>query len=310
MAAGVLVKVNLGRMAEHYIGIDIGGTFVKGVLIREEEVLIKTTKDTRDEKGQWQSSVAQIYRDLAGQCQGEIAGIGLSAPGIADSQNKTITCMPGRLNGLEGFNWSNYLDHSVYVLNDAHAALISESQWGVAKGCPNVVMLTLGTGVGGGLLIDGKLVQGFLQRAGHLGHISIDCHNDQPDITGITGSLEDAIGECTLQHRSLGKFNKTKDLVAAYQTGDTWATYLWLKMIRSLALGIVSFCNTVSPEIVVLAGGITAAGEKLLKPLSEFMALYEWRIDGHATPVKLAQFEEFAGSIGAALFARSQNYKS
>ena len=293
-------------MAERYIGIDIGGTFVKGVLISDQEVLVKTTRTTKDEKGHWQSSVAEIYWELAGKNQKPVTGVGLSAPGIADDQNKTITCMPGRLNGLEGFDWSNYLDHQVHVLNDAHAALMSESHWGVAKNCPNVVMLTLGTGVGGGLLIDGKLVQGFLQRAGHLGHISIDCHSEHQDITGISGSLEDAIGESTLRQRSLGKFKKTKDLVAAYEAGETWATYLWLKMVRSLALGIVSFCNTISPDMVVLAGGIATAREKLIDPLEKFLELYEWRINGQATPIKLAEFEEFAGAMGAAIFARTR----
>ncbi len=294
-------------MTEHYIGIDIGGTYVKGVLANREQVLLKTTRDTRNEQGQWQSSVAEIYWELAGKSDDAIKGVGLSAPGIADSLNKSITCMPGRLNGLEGFDWSSYLDHQVYVLNDAHAALMAESRWGVAKSYQNVVMLTLGTGVGGGLLIDGKLIQGYLQRAGHLGHITIDCHNDQQDITGISGSLEDAIGESTLLKRSLGKFKKTKDLVMAYENGDTWATYTWLRMMRSLALGIVSLCNTISPDLVVLAGGIATAREKLLDPLEVFLELYEWRIDGHATPIKLAEFEEFAGAMGAALFAQSRN---
>ena len=147
--------------------------------------------------------------------------------------------------------------------------------------------------------------QGYLQRAGHLGHISIDSNFETQDITGISGSLEDAVGEATLAKRSLGKFNSSKELVDAYLAGDTWATFVWLTMIRKLALGIVSFCNTISPDLVVLAGGITKANEHLLGPLSTFLDLYEWRPGGQATPIKLADYEEYAGALGAALFAKS-----
>ena len=88
--------------------------------------------------------------------------------------------------------------------------------------------------------------------------------------------------------------------------GDTWATYVWLTSVRKLALGIASFCNAFSPELVVLAGGIIKSGDSLMEPLSSFMELYEWRPGGQATPIKPARFQEYAGAIGAALFANSR----
>jgi len=288
------------------IGIDIGGTYIKGVLTDQHKVIKKTTRDTKDGSARWQDSVALVFKELSQGASGEIKSVGLSAPGLADAENRKIICMPGRLQGLEHFDWSELLGRPVRVLNDAHAALVAESNWGVAEGASNVVMLTLGTGVGGGLLINGKLHQGFLQRAGHLGHISIEAAVDDRDITGISGSLEDAVGEVSLPKRSHGKFSTTCDLVEAYGAGDTWATYVWLTSVRKLALAIVSFCNTISPDLVVLAGGIAGAGERLLQPLSSFMELYEWRVNGHATPIKLARFREFAGATGAALFAESK----
>ena len=291
-------------MTMPYIGIDIGGTYIKGVLIDQESVLYKTTSDTCDQGPQWQQSVLNVFQELKRNIKSDILGVGLSAPGITDTDNQKIRCMPGRLQGLEGFNWTEYLGQKVEVLNDAHAALIAESRWGVAKDIPNVVMLTLGTGVGGGLLINHQLHQGFLHRAGHLGHICIDSSIEARDITGISGSLEDAVGEATLPKRSLGKFHSTQELVTAYTAGDTWATYVWLTSIRKLALGIVSFCNTVSPDMVVLAGGIARAKEQLLDPLSTFLELYEWRVADQVTPIKLAIFEEFSGAIGAALFTQ------
>lgn len=279
---------------------------VKGVLINEEKILDQTTRNTKVGKKMWQNTVAEVFWSLTEKTNATIGGIGLSAPGIADRDSRKIICMPGRLQGLEGFDWSKFLKQNVHVLNDAQAALISESSWGVAKNEDNVVILTLGTGVGGGLLIDGKLVRGFMQRAGHLGHISIDSNSEQQDITGISGSLEDAIGEATLYKRSQGRFSNTEELIAAYQGGDTWATYVWLTAVRKLSLGIASICNAISPDLVVLAGGITGAGEHLTGPLSTFLDLYEWRPTGEATPIKIANFREFSGALGAALFAQSK----
>ncbi len=293
-------------MKDIYLGLDIGGTYIKGVVIAENEVRYKSIVETNDHQGEWQQAAAKILEELIGKIDAPVKCVGLAAPGLTDNENRIISCMPGRLEGLEHFDWSKFLNQDVHVLNDAHAALVSESQWGVAADFQNVVMITLGTGIGGGLLINGELQQGFLHRAGHVGHISVDSTRDSRDITGISGSLEDAVGEATLLNRSLGKFNNSSELVTAYLAGDTWATYVWLTAIRKLALGIVSCCNVISPDLVVLAGGITKAREHLLDPLSTFLDLYEWRPEGQATPIKLAKFEEFAGAIGAALFARSQ----
>lgn len=285
------------------MGIDIGGTYVKGVLIEDGQITGRLKLATRDGQEDWQETIAEMHRQLAERAQTPVDNVGLSAPGIAATDHRSIAYMPVRLQGLESFDWSDFLNTNVYVLNDAHAALWAEAQWGAGKGRANLVMITLGTGVGGGLLLNGQLHQGFLQRAGHLGHISVDASSITPSITGITGSLEDAIGEASLAQRSLQRFTSTFELVQAHRSGDPWATYLWLDSVRKLALGIASFCNAFSPDLVILAGGLTKAGADLLEPLSAFLDLYEWRPGGQATPVRLAQFEDYAGAIGAALYA-------
>ena len=117
---------------------------------------------------------------------------------------------------MKAFHWGDFLNDTVHIVNDAHAALLAESRFGVAKGQRNVVMLTLGTGVGGGILIDGKLYQGNFQKAGHMGHTSVDAESDR-DITGMPGSLEDAIGNATIEKRSLGRFTSTYELLEAYK---------------------------------------------------------------------------------------------
>ena len=164
-------------------------------------------------------------------------------------------------------------------------------------------MLTLGTGVGGALLIEGKPFQGTFHKAGHIGHMVIDSEGVQ-DITGMPGSLEDAIGNVTISQRSNGKFQSTHELLAACRNGDVLAKSIWLTSVRKLAIGIASITNILSPECVVLGGGITEAGADLFEPLENFMALYEWRIGGNKTEIVRAVFGDMAGAIGAACFAR------
>lgn len=287
-----------------HIGIDIGGTNVKGVLIQGENIIEKITRDTQRQDENWHDSIAGVFKTLKEKAKSPILSVGLSAPGVANEDNRCIAFMPERFKGLENFVWGDFLGTGVLVLNDAHAALWAEAKWGVGKGLSNLVMLTLGTGVGGGLLIDGKLHQGFMKRAGHLGHVSINATDTITSIAGTPGSLEDAMGEISLVHRSKNRFSNTHALVNAYNNGDTWATYVWLTSVRILAVSIISFCNAFSPDLVILAGGITKADQDLLEPLKDFMDIYEWRPGGQATPIRIAKYEDYAGAIGAALYAK------
>jgi glucokinase len=294
--------------SEFAIGIDIGGTNIKGVLInRMGEVLDRTSRKTASTNGDWKENVGKIKDELAKNIKQELT-IGLSAPGIANEKQTAIAFMPSRLKGLENFKWNDFLNEkNVKVLNDAHAALLAEASFGAGKGKSDFIMLTLGTGLGGGISINGTIYQGFHGLAGHFGHTSLNAENGKLGITNIPGSLEDAFGESTIIERSHGKFKSIKDLVDAFKDGDYFATYLWLKSVRELAIGICSFCNILSPEIVILGGGITTANEALFDPLSSFMNLYEWKPSGNKTIIKQAHFNEYAGAIGAASFAFNNN---
>ncbi len=204
---------------------------------------------------------------------------------------------------MENLDWENCFNTKTYVINDAHAALIAEAKYGVIKGYKNAVLLTLGTGVGGGILINGELYQGQSQMAGHFGHISINSNDDELSIVGMPGSLEYAIGNYSIKRKSLGRFASTHELVNAYKENDCFASWLWLDIVRKLSLTIASFANSLSPEIVVLAGGITQAGDALIHPLQQFLDMYEWRPNNKKTLVKLSRFSDLSGAIGAAAFA-------
>jgi glucokinase len=287
------------------IGIDLGGTNIKGIIVNEQGAIIRQiqipTRDTGDTS--WRENVKTTVVELKKQFDHPILAIGLSAPGLPNDNNTAIAFLPNRLNGLEHFKWGDFLEETTFVINDAHAALMAEAQFGAAKGKKNVVLLTLGTGIGGGILINGQLYQGLAQMAGHLGHMVVDSVSDTPSITGMIGSLEYAMGNYSVKERSLGKFNSTYELLQAYKKGDYWATYVWLTSVRKLALAMVSLANTLSPEMMVLSGGITLADKDLFDPLSSFMNLYEWRPGGKKTEIAKSHFTEMAGALGGAAFA-------
>jgi glucokinase len=223
---------------------------------------------------------------------------------LAAKDCKSIAYMRGRLEGIEGFVWTDFLasPEPVFVLNDAHAALVGEVWQGAAKGYSDVVLLTLGTGVGGAVLADGRLLKGHIGRAGHLGHISVNS-DGAPDIVGTPGSLEEMIGNYNVSERSLGRFNSTRELVAAHVNGDADATRIWLRSIFHLGAAIASFINAFDPEIVVIGGGIAQAGPALFEPLNKYLDRFEWRPMGVQVPVKVAALGERAGAIGAAYYA-------
>jgi glucokinase len=288
------------------IGIDLGCTHIKAILVDEDGTVLKEHReDTQEHNDQhWKNAVARIIKEF--KSGNQISAIGLSAPGLANATNSCIEFMPGRLPGLENFNWSDFTGDQIYVLNDAHAALMAEAKFGVAKDLKHVVMLTLGTGVGGGILIDGKLYQGVGQMAGHLGHITVNAEDTAKDVTNMPGSLEDAIGNLTITQRTKGKFETTWDLVKAYESKDPFATEIWLTSIRKLAASIASFINVLSPELVIIGGGVSKAEDLLLRPLNEYLSQFEWRPGGKQTPIRLAHFSDLAGALGAAGFALSK----
>ena len=286
------------------IGIDLGGTRIKAVAIDDHgnvlHQLYKSTNDGNDTV--WKNEVVAAVMELQDILKTGRTNIGLSAPGLPNEDNTAIAFMPGRMQGLENLCWKDFLQQPAYVVNDGVASMLCEASFGAAKNKKNVVMLTLGTGVGGAILIDGKPYQGAFNKAGHIGHMVINDEGDI-DVTGMPGSLEDCIGNCTIEKRSRGKFTSTQELLHAYKKGDEFSKVIWLKSVRHLAIGLASLTNILSPEIIVLGGGITEAGSDLFEPLAEYMHQYEWRAGGNKVEIVKASYGDMAGAIGAACFA-------
>jgi glucokinase len=283
------------------LGLDLGGSRLKALAItRTGEEIARETTPTAG--ANWQDAVHDCVTNLTTRL-GLPASIGVAAPGLPTRDERSIASMPGRLPGLEGLDWAHFLGFSgpLRVLNDAHAALLGEVWLGAARSKRDVILLTLGTGVGGAILADGRLLRGHLGRAGHLGHISLQA-DGPPDIVNTPGSLEDAVGNHSVAVRTGGLFQSTADLVAAAKRGDPDGMRFWNRTIRDLAAGIASLVNVLDPEVVVLGGGIATAGDDLFVPLAAAFGRVEWRPGGHRVPILSATLGDWAGATGAASY--------
>jgi glucokinase len=288
---------------KYALGIDIGGTNIQALAVTPSGRVIADflapTGDTGGKK--WIANVQAARERICQTLKKSPAWIGIAAPGLAAKDQRSIRCMPGRLRGLGGLVWRNVFktSHPLPVVNDAQAALMGEVWRGAARGSRNAILLTLGTGVGGAALVDGRVLRGHIGRAGHLGHISLDPEGKQ-DVARTPGSLEDAIGECTIFRRTQGRFASTQALVAASARNDADALCVWRKSIQELAAGIASLINVLDPEVVVIGGGISKAGPALFRPLKEYLAKFEWRPGGARARVVPAKLGDRAGAFGAA----------
>jgi glucokinase len=290
-----------GDRQAQVVGIDLGGTQIKGVLVDQHGCVLRrelrATNDEVSSRGAFTESIRALANDLGSELP-----IGVSAPGLVRADRRAIGWLPGRLHGLENLDWTEYLVRrsSVPVTNDAHASLLGEAWIGAARGLQSVVMLTLGTGVGGAAMVDGRLLRGHLGRAGHLGHVTMDFRSEERSIVGTPGALECFVGNYNIRERTGGRFETTHALIAAYREGDELARECWMTSIRVLGCAIASFVNVLDPEAVIVGGGIAAAGEALFGPLAAELDRIEWRPGGHAVKLIPAELDEWAGAIGAA----------
>jgi glucokinase len=290
------------RSPTTFIGLDVGGTNIKCVAFNAKgKILAEETQPTADDGTKsWLNRARDTAQKIFAQFPSNTR-LGVAAPGLPARDGRSIATMPARLRGLENLHWQKWLGlkQTIPVFNDGQAALLAENWLGAAKGATNVLLLTLGTGVGGAAIVDGRLLRGNIGRAGHVGHFCLN--PDGPlDIVGTPGSLEDAIGEHTVRIRSNGHFKSTRELVAAYESGSKEAANVWLRSIRTLGAALASLINIFDPEIVVIGGGIADANDSFFVPLRAALDKFEWRPQGHAVKLVKASLGHIAGAAGAA----------
>ncbi len=287
------------------IGIDLGGTTLSAGLIDPKgNIINRNTVDTDHASGE--AIIIQIIELVRSLCPvGENLRVGIAIPGWVDSaQGKVVTCPNIPLQGvmLAG-RLSSALNCDVRIENDANCAALGEQRFGAAKNCQNLILLTLGTGLGGGAMVNGKLLTGV--GSAEFGHILL-VRNGLPCGCGRHGCREvycsaTALIRMANEHAG-GGYRRAKEVFEAVANGDRAATAAFEEYIGYLADCIVDFITAFHPELILLGGGITGAGDALFVPLRrEIKRICAGFIGGFdLPPVLSAQNKNDAGILGAA----------
>lgn len=277
-------------MKKFAFGVDIGGTTCKigffetsGTLIDKWE--IKT--NTENNGASILSDVAQALDNKLAQegiSKDEVQGVGIGVPGPVKSDGTVNRCVNlgwGIVNVAEDLG--NLTGLNVKVGNDANVAALGEMWQGGAKGCKDVVMATLGTGVGGGIIVDGKVVAGFNGAGGEIGHITVSDDEIEPCNCGQYGCLEQytsATGIVRMAKRKLAKTSEettltkyteltAKDVFDEAKAGDAVALGLVDEVCRILGAALSNIACVVNPEVVVIGGGVSKAGSILIDTIQK-----------------------------------------
>lgn len=300
------------------IGIDFGGTSVKCGVVDGAEVIDTAdrlaTKDYADAQ-KLIDAMAETAQALRGR-HPEIAAVGIGMPGFVDFSSgfvHNLSNVPGWQNVAMRDEFAKRCDLPCQVENDANAMTYAEWKLGAARGCNHVVALTLGTGVGGGIVSHGIFVRGAQSAAGELGQASIH-YEGRRGAYGNLGALEDYIGNNELAAEAQFAYARTgvekslaqcqpAELATAARNGDAIAQRIWNDAAAKLASGLVDCCYLLNPEIIVIGGGVAMAGPLLFDPLQEALASQlSGPFKDHLAIVP-AHFGNEAGMIGAARIA-------
>lgn len=307
------------------IGIDIGGTKIAGALVNSEGVIVRESRvptPVEDPAALVAAVVALINELRAGH---EVIGAGVAMAGFIDAAQSSV------IYGTN-FGWKNFplkseieakLDIPVIIENDANAAGWAEYRYGAGRGFKHMVMLTLGTGVGGAVIVDGRMLRGGFGVAGELGHLRV-VPDGIPCGCGQNGCIESyASGTALLREaRELADSGKPegarlaelqkqvgeltgKEVYQALVEKDAGAVALLNQLASWLGQAIASLSAVLDPEVVVIGGGVSAAGEMLLEPIRASYRKYA-PAGGFRPELKLAiaEFVNDAGVVGAADLAR------
>lgn len=282
------------------LGLDLGGTDIKLALLEDESVLATDATPTRSEDGGPAAALARVV-ELGGSA-GDVATVGVSLPGLFDADGRGLL-FPNLYGDWGGFPIRETLAagfaRSVAIVNDGHAFALAEARVGAARGSRDVICVVCGTGVGGGLVLDGRLRLGVEERAGEIGHHTVE-PDGSPCNCGNHGCLETIAGSRAIA-RAAGTRSFAEALAHA-RAGDGPAVAAIARAGRHLGIAIANLTIFVAPERVVVGGGVAEAGELLLDPLRQELRARA----GNVAPldrigVVAAELGPWAGAIGAAL---------
>ena len=309
-------------MKEYAFGIDLGGTTAKiglfttsGALLEKWEVATDTSNAGEHILENLAAAVLGKMKEKSIQPE-QVEGVGIGVPGpVLDSSIVPIVC--ANLGGWGERNVSAQLSGlldglKVLVGNDANVAALGEIWMGAAKGAKNAVMVTLGTGVGGGVVVNGKVIDGVHGAGGEIGHITVNRHETAVCGCGKRGCLEQyssATGVVRCMKKLLDENPDTpcvlrgtefaaKDVFDAARDGDALAAREVDEMSDTLGMALANIASTVDPEAFLVGGGVARAGDVLFAPLNKHFQEYAFK-SCRETPIKQASLGNDAGIYGA-----------
>ena len=316
----------------YYMGIDLGGTNIKAGVVDDAFRIIGRAKAKTgiprpaEEVMDAMAECAKAAAADAGVPWEQIRQVGIGVPGTANEETGVVEYANNLL--FENVPMREYLQKRLHkeidITNDANAAALGEVLAGAARGASNAVAVTLGTGVGGGIIIDGRLFTGFHYGGAELGHMGIvlggrkctcgrrGCLEAYASATGLIRSTKEAMEAFPdslmweLVRENGGNVSGRTAFLAAGR-GDAAAQAVVNDYIQHLGYGLASIINILAPEILVIGGGVSNEGENLLRPLVECVRpqLYI-RTPEKQTRIVLATLGNDAGLIGAAFLSRAQ----
>ncbi|HHU5076386.1 TPA: ROK family glucokinase [Streptococcus agalactiae] len=320
-------------MSKKLLGIDLGGTTIKfGILTLEGEVQEKWAIETNTlENGRHiVSDIVESLKhrlSLYGLTKDDFLGIGMGSPGAVDRSSKTVT-------GAFNLNWADtqevgsVIEKEVgipfFIDNDANVAALGERWVGAGANNPDVVFVTLGTGVGGGVIADGNLIHGVAGAGGEIGHMIVDPENGFTCTCGNKGCLEtvaSATGVVRVARQLAEQYEgssaikaaidngdtvTSKDIFIAAEDGDKFANSVVERVSRYLGLAAANISNILNPDSVVIGGGVSAAGEFLRSRVEKYFVTFAFPQVKKSTKIKIAELGNDAGIIGAASLANQQ----
>jgi len=319
-------------VATWYIGIDLGGTFIKTCLMddsgRPKDIIQRPTPTGQGGQAVIEAMGAGGLEILRGNgiARGDVAGVGIGSPGPLDMANGVVLATPN-IPGLAGLPMRDRVGESIgspaVLENDANAAGYGEYVAGTGAGLESLVLLTLGTGIGSGIILAGQILHGAHGVGGEAGHIIVVA-GGEPCGCGQRGCLERYSSATYMAGWAAGQVQRrdwkgplaealarkgdidARDVNEARKAGDALAAEAWDRGIYHLALGCINICRLLDPNIIAFAGGMTKAGDDLMKPLrAHFLGLH-WTFAPPRTQLVVAKLGGDAGSIGAAALARRE----
>ena len=309
-------------MKEYAFGIDLGGTTAKIGLFTTSGALLEKWEVATDTSNAGEHILENLAAAVLGKMKEQsiqpeqVEGVGIGVPGpVLDSSIVPIVC--ANLGGWGERNVSAQLSGlldglKVLVGNDANVAALGEIWMGAAKGAKNAVMVTLGTGVGGGVVVNGKVIDGVHGAGGEIGHITVNRHETAVCGCGKRGCLEQyssATGVVRCMKKLLDENPDTpcvlrgtecaaKDVFDAARNGDALAAREVDEMSDTLGMALANIASTVDPEAFLVGGGVARAGDVLFAPLNKHFQEYAFK-SCRETPIKQASLGNDAGIYGA-----------